>query len=231
VSVGITIGLLLVAVVLVVGGAELLVDGLLRAAARLRVAPFAVVVVISGLEVENLAAGIAANAKGLPGAAAGTFLGGTTFLALGVAGLGALIAPIRAELPRTTLALTAVAPLPLLALSLDSELSRLDGALLVLWSALVLVLLVRAGRVLATAEDAEREIAAARGRRGRLWTLAPLVGGLALLTAGGEALAEGIRRVVERFDISPTVLGNTVIAAAATSRSGTSSDRSSTSSP
>ena len=48
---------------------------------------------------ENLATGIAANAKGLPGAAAGTFLGGVTFLALGVAGLGALIAPIRVELP------------------------------------------------------------------------------------------------------------------------------------
>jgi cation:H+ antiporter len=208
------IALFLLAVVLIVGGAELLMDGLLRAAARLRVAPFAVAVVISGLEVENLAAGIAANAQGLPGAAAGTFLGGTTFLALGVAGLGALIAPIPAQLPRPALALTAATPLPLLALSLDGELTRLDGVLLVLWSALALVLLVRVGRVLTTPEDAERERAAARGRRGRLLTLAPLAGGLALLTAGGEALAEGIRGVVERFDISPTLFGNTAVAAA-----------------
>ena len=65
----VAIALLVVAVVLIVGGAELRVDGLLRAAARLRLAPFAVVGVIAGLDVENLAAGIAANAKGLPGAA------------------------------------------------------------------------------------------------------------------------------------------------------------------
>lgn len=213
-SAGIAIALLLLAVVLIVGGAELLLDGLLRAAAWLRVAPFALVVLVSGLEVENLAAGIAANAKGLPGAAAGTFLGGTTFLALGVPGLGALIAPIRAELPRSALVLTAIAPLPLLALSLDGELSRLDGALLVLWSVLALAVLVRTGRSLITPEDAEREVAAARDRRGWLWTLAPLAGGLVLLAAGGEALGEGIRRVVERFGISQTLLGNTALAAA-----------------
>lgn len=42
---------------------------------------------VSGFELENLAADIAANAKGLGDAAAGTFLGATTFLVLGVAGL------------------------------------------------------------------------------------------------------------------------------------------------
>jgi len=46
-----------------------------------------------GFELENLAAGIA-NAKGLPGAAAGTFLGGTTFLTLAV---GAVISPIQQD--------------------------------------------------------------------------------------------------------------------------------------
>ena len=74
-------------VAVVVAGAELFFDGLLATAARLRVSPFLLTVVISGLELENLAAGIAANAKGLPGAAAGTFLGGTTFLALAMGSL------------------------------------------------------------------------------------------------------------------------------------------------
>src|SRR6187200_604839 len=87
-------------VVLVVAGADLLVDGLLGAGTRLGVSPFVLTVVLSGLELENVAAGIAANAKGLSGAAAGTVFGGVTFLALGVAGLSALIAPIQATLPR-----------------------------------------------------------------------------------------------------------------------------------
>jgi cation:H+ antiporter len=206
------IGLLVVAVVLIVAGAEIFFSGLLRAAERLGVAPFAIVVGVSGLEIENVAAGIAANASGLSGAAAGTFLGGTTFLALGVAGLGALIAPIRAELPGPVLVWTAVAPLPLLALSLDGELSRLDGGLLVVWFALALAALLRAGRSLVSPEDAERQLPAGQ-RRGAARALAPLVGGLVLLGAGGEALGEGIRRVVERLGVSQTLLGNTVIAA------------------
>ena len=109
--------------VLVVAGAELFFEGVLASAQRLRVSPFVLTAVLSGFEVENLAAGIAANAKGLPGAAAGTFLGGSTFLALGVAGVAGLLAPIRAELPRGVLIWTALAPLPLVALALDGTLA------------------------------------------------------------------------------------------------------------
>src|SRR3954447_26331686 len=125
---------LIAGVVLVVGAADVFVDGLLGVGRKLGVAPFVLTVALSGFEAENLAAGIAANAKGLPDAAAGTFLGGVTFLALGVAGLGGVIAPMRATLPRRFALWTALAPLPLLAFGLDGRLSRVDGALLVAWS-------------------------------------------------------------------------------------------------
>src|SRR3954452_3383689 len=102
--------LLAAGIALVVTGAEIFFEGLLAVASGLRVSAFALTVVISGFELENLAAGIAANSKGLPGAAAGTFLGGTTFLALGVAGIGALLAPIRADLPRAVIVWLALGP-------------------------------------------------------------------------------------------------------------------------
>src|ERR687891_316752 len=130
--------LLAAGIALVVAGAEIFLDGLLASASRLGVSAFAITTVVSGFEVENLAAGIAANVAGLPGAAAGTFLGGTTFLALGVSGLAALISPIRARLPGKALAWTALGPLPLVALALDGTISRLDGALLVAWFAVAL---------------------------------------------------------------------------------------------
>jgi cation:H+ antiporter len=195
--------LLAAGVALVVAGAEAFLDGLLASAARLGVSAFSITVAISGFELENLAAGIAANAKGLPGAAAGTFLGGTTFLALGVSGLAAVIAPIHARLPTAALGWTSLAPVPLVALGLDGGLSRLEGALLVFWFAIALVGMVRAGRHLLEPEEPER----------RRHPFAWLVGGLAVLTAGGELLAEGIRGVVERLGVSQTVLGNTVVAA------------------
>jgi cation:H+ antiporter len=187
----------------VVGGAELFLAGVLGAAGRLRISAFSLTALVSGFELENLAAGIAANAKGLPGAAAGTFLGGTTFLALGVTGLGGAIAPISARLPWKALACTAVSPVPLVLLSLDGLLSRLDGALLVAWFVVAIGGLSHAGRSLPTGPPARRP----RG------AVVRLLGGLALLTAGGALLGEGMRRTVSRLGISEALLGNTAVAA------------------
>jgi cation:H+ antiporter len=202
VSSAVALALLVGGVVLVVVGAELFFEGLLAAAARLGVSAFALTALVSGFELENIAAGIAANVKGLENAAAGTFLGGTTFLALAVAGLGALVAPLRAQLPPAVLAWTAAAPMPLLLLALDGEISRLDGGLLLGWFVLAMAGLWRAGRgLLGVPVERKRFI------------LLRVLFGLALLTAAGEMLGEGLRRVVSRFGVSETLLGNTAIAA------------------
>ena len=201
-SSAVALALLVGGVVLVVAGAELFFEGLLAAAGRLGVSAFALTALVSGFELENIAAGIAANVKGLENAAAGTFLGGTTFLALAVAGFGALVAPLRAQLPRAVLAWTAAAPVPLLLLALDGEVSRLDGGLLLGWFVLAMAGLWRAGRgLLGVPVERKRFI------------LLRVLLGLALLTAAGEMLGEGLRRVVSRFGISETLLGNTAIAA------------------
>jgi len=197
------LALLIAGIVLVVAGAELLLDGLLGVAGRLGVSPFVLTVLFSGFELENLAAGIAANAKGLPGAAAGTFLGGTTFLALAVAGGGALIAPIQAKLPRGVLAWTAVSPLPLVLVAVDGRISRSEGALLLIWSVIALGAIARRGRSLPDpqAPDAKRR------------PVMRLIAGLAMLTGGGVLLGDGIRRAVSQLGVSPSLLGNTAVAA------------------
>lgn len=194
---------LVVGIALVVGAADVFVDGLLGVGRRLGIAPFVLTVALSGFETENLAAGIAINAKGLPGAAAGTFLGGITFLALGVAGLGGLIAPMQVELPRRFVAWTALAPLPLLAFAVDGHLSRVEGALLVVWFVVALVGAARSGRGLLADEEAEHE----------RHPLARLVVGLAVLTGGGLLLGNGMRAVVRHLGIPATLLGNTALAA------------------
>jgi cation:H+ antiporter len=190
-------------VVVVVWAADVLVDGLLGTGRKLGIAPFVLAVALSGLETENLAAGIASNAKGLPGAAAGTFLGGSTFLALGVAGLGGMIAPMRVALPSRFALLTAIAPLPLLAVAFDGRISRPEGALLIGWFAIALVALARTGRGL-LATDREEHVRHPAAR---------LLAGLAALTGGGWLLGEGLETTVRHLGISPTLLGNTAIAA------------------
>lgn len=193
---------LVAGVVSVVWAADMLVDGLLGAGRRLGVAPFVLTVLLSGMETENLAAGIATNAKGLPGAAAGTFLGGSTFLALGVAGLGGLIAPIRANPPTRFALWTAVSPLPLLATGIDGSISRVEGALLIIWFVIALTLLARTGRDLLVTEDE----AAKR-------PFAKLLIGLGVMTGGGWLLGVGLRTTVRHLGVSATLLGNTAIAA------------------
>ena len=192
-------------IVAVVAGAEFFFDGLLGISARLKTAPFVVTALISGFELENLAAGIAANAKDLPGAAAGTFLGGTTFLALGITGLAAVIRPLDTNLPWKPLAAAGASPLALVVFSLDGDLSRLDGGLLIAWFVVVMTVLARTGRDIIS-EGADDDDAKRR-------PLVRLIGGLAVLSVGGEILGEGIRNVVTRFGVSQTLLGNTVIAA------------------
>jgi cation:H+ antiporter len=200
------VALLLLAggIVLVVAGAELFFDGLLAVAARLRLSAFVLTVVVSGFELENLAAGIAADLKGLPNAAAGTFLGGTTFLALAVSGTAAAIRPMRASFPAGLLAWAAAAPFPLLALGLDGRLSRLDGVALVVWFGVAITAIARAGRGLVGPE---------LGGRHR-FAVARMLAGLGVLSGGGELLGEGLRRTVVHLGVSETLLGNTAVAAA-----------------
>ena len=189
---------------MVIFAADVFVDGLLGVARALGISAFVLSVALSGFETENLAAGIAANAKGLPGAAAGTFLGGVTFLALGVAGLGGLIAPVRVELPTRFAVWTAIAPLPLLACAIDGHISRVEGGLLVVWSVVALVGLARSGSaLLAVADDDERV----------RWPGVRLLIGLALLTGGGWLIGQGLRTTVRRLQVPQTLLGNTALAA------------------
>jgi cation:H+ antiporter len=190
-------------IVLVIWAADMLVDGLLGVGRALRIAPFVLTVALSGFETENLVAGIAANAKGLPGAAAGTFLGGVTFLAFAVAGLGGVIAPMRVALPPRFALWIAAAPLPLLVLAEDGHLSRAEGALLVAWWVVSLVGLAVSGRDLLADESAERV------RRPGVRLLA----GLGVLTGGGWLIGEGLKSTVRHVGISATLLGNTAVAA------------------
>lgn len=196
--------LLLAGIVIVVGGAELFFEALLGLAARTRIHAFSLTVVLSGFELENIAAGIAAATHGAPDAAAGTFLGATTFLALGVTGISGIIAPVRAQIPRAALVWTAVSPFPLWALARDASLTRADAAMLLVWSGIALTGVARAGRSLGASPQPETV----------RFPFLRVIAGLAALSIGGEILGRGIRRTVVRFGIAEALLGNTAIAAA-----------------
>jgi hypothetical protein len=101
---------------------------------------------------------------------------------------------IRLELTRRFAVRTALAPLPLLAFALGGRLSRLEGALLIIWFVAALIGLARSGRALLTGEDDEH------GRH----PLTRLVVGLGVLPGSGWLLGAGLRAVVRHLGISQT---------------------------
>jgi cation:H+ antiporter len=204
----VSLALLAAGIGLIILGAETFFAGLLGAARRVGVSTFFLTLLISGLELENIAAGLAANLAGFPGAAAGTFLGGTTFITLGVGGLGAILVPFRVSLPRQFLLTTAFAGAPLALLAADGALSRVDGAILI---ATFCVAMIGLHRSTGTVSEADPDDEGNWRRRCHPWVW--LLGGLATMTVGGELLGNGLHGVVSRFGVSSTLLGNTAVAA------------------
>ena len=204
----VSLALLAAGIAVIVLGAEAFFSGLLGAARRVGVSTFFLTLLISGLEVENIAAGLAAHVAGFPGAAAGTFLGGTTFITLAVAGLGAILVPFRVSLPRQFLLTTAFAGAPLALLAADGALSRVDGGILIATFCVAMFVLHRfTGAVSEGDPDDDGD------SRGKSHPWVRLLGGLAAMTVGGELLGNGLHGVVSRLGVSPTLLGNTAIAA------------------
>ncbi|MGI9254652.1 MAG: sodium:calcium antiporter [Thermomicrobiales bacterium] len=193
---------------LIVAGAESLLSGVTSLSRQTRLSAFALTVLLSGMELENIAAGVAANLAGFPGAALGTSLGGVVFLALGVTGFGALLAPFRTEISLGVLMWVAAAPLPLLALAVDREISRLDGVLLVVAFLPFIVGLARTGVEIDEDDDDDDD-----GLLSRLNPVLRVALGLVLMALGGNLLSDGLRSLVARFPAGPTLLGNTAIAA------------------
>ena len=204
----VSVGLLAAGITLIVLGAEAFFTGLFGVARRVGVSTFFLTLLISGLEIENIAAGLAAHLAGFPGAAAGTFLGGTTFITLGVAGLGAILVPFRVHLPREFLLTTAFAGAPLALLAADGTLSRVDGVILVATFCVAMIVLHRSTGAM-TGGDPDPDSDARGKRHPWVW----LLGGLAVMTVGGDVLGNGLREIVSRLGVSPTLLGNTAIAA------------------
>ena len=197
------------------GGTWLLVEsveGLVRTvrawAAAAALSGVVLSALVLGFDVESTAAGVAAALDGLPGTALGTSVGaGILLMTLGL-GLAGLVAPFTVRPPAAMLASAAAAVAGVAALSLDGELTRVDGAvLLALFPVLLLVVL----RARSSGVPPDRP-AGAVPRPARLALRVALA--VAGVVAGAELLVLGTERIVDVLDLSETTFGLLVVAAA-----------------
>jgi cation:H+ antiporter len=208
------VGAFLVSIWVMVEGAEKFTSGLLRASVGLGVPTFSLGYLVSGLDLENLAVGIAGAVGDLPGISMGTIIGSGIFMLTFAVGMTALFAPLRSRTPRRLILMTLSSPLPLGALALDGELSRVDGAIL-----LVLALLL-IGYVLWTAQrhpllrpKAEKVGKAVASHSG-WWPAVLIVGGTVAIVIGAELFNWSVRHILVGVGWDDTLFGMVVVAAA-----------------
>lgn len=209
--------LLVLATVLLVGGAELFVENAAAASKRLGVTVLAVGLLLAGAEPEELLTGVIASGSGHPGLAAGDALGANVTMLTATLGLAALLRPVPVgHRVRVYGVLSSVAGLLAVIAVIGGHVSRLEGGLLVLaYVVLVAVIWRRERQPPSIGELAEIEEEGEKDRRPGLALLLTVVG-LAVMTAGGEAAVQGATRVVRSLDQSDTAIGLTLLALATT---------------
>jgi len=196
-------------IAVVVAATERLVDGLLGIGLALGVAPFVVSAALSGMEVENVAVGLAAGARGSADVALGTAYGGAVVLLCWALGLGAMVAPLRVRLPRVPVLLL---PASAVAAGLPAwfpATPRWTGAVLLIAFAAALALLVRASRGHAFLHH-EQVTGSAEEPPSLRWVIVWTLIGLALIAAGGDLVAWGADGLVRTLGLSAGFIGMVV---------------------
>ncbi|MDA0353803.1 MAG: calcium/sodium antiporter [Chloroflexi bacterium] len=205
--------------VLLVGGAELLVRGASQLAASVGIPPLVVglTVVAFGTSAPELAVSVSASAGGNPGVAMGNVVGSNIFNVLVILGLSALAAPlvVSMQLIRIEVPLMIGISLALLLLAADSSIGRGDGLALLLVGLIYTGWTIRQGRRASSSEaTAESEVGRPRGRRSSLFAAAGgVVAGLVLLVIGSDLFVGGAIEAAESLGVSDLVIGLTLVAA------------------
>jgi len=209
----VTVGAFLLGVVVVVWSTERLLAGMVGLATLLRLAPFAIAGIFSGLEAENVAVGLVAARGGVPDVALGTVFGGGSFVVCVALGLGAVLFPLRVQLPLGVLGALALSPVLAGLALIGSKTSWLAGIVLLAAFGLGLSYMVIASRTHRFLDADEVLEAAQRSRRWWLPLLLTLVG-IVAITIGAELVTFGAQRMISRFSLSAGLIGMVVTPAA-----------------
>jgi len=214
-NMGVSIALFVVGLVLIIYFAEKLVKGTIGTSLGFGISTFLISVIFIGFDPENLALGGVASYEGVAGIALGSIIG-AAMVAIALAfGITAMLAPMQfEEAPKSVLLVPVVASALLLGLSLDGQLSRADGAILLAGFVLSILFLVYlskkgldikpTGEVAETLEEAE-EIS-------KWKSLGLFFLSLVAIIVGSEMVVSGSENIIARFGLSDTVFGMTILA-------------------
>jgi cation:H+ antiporter len=206
-------GAFVLGIVVVVWSTDRLLAGMVGLATLLRLAPFAIAGIFSGLEAENVAVGLVAAHGGVPDLALGTVFGGAIFIVCVALGLGAVLVPLRVRLPGSVLVGLAATPVLAGLALIGTTTSRVAGIVLLAAFAVGIGGLVAASRTHRFMDASEVLEGAERARRWWVPLLLTLLG-IGAITAGAELVTFGAERMIGRFSLPAGLIGMVVTPAA-----------------
>lgn len=208
------------ALVILVGGAELLVRGAVRLSLLVGISPLMVglTVVAFGTSSPELAVSLLASARGNSAIAVGNALGSNVFNVLFILGVSAIITPldVARKLVRVEVPLLIGVSSLLIAMAVDGVLGTIDGLLLTVGLAAYLVFSGIEARKERSNGDPVLPGTEERAKPGVLASVASLtliVLGLTLLVLGSHGLVMSATSLARRLGVSELVIALTIIAA------------------
>lgn len=208
----VSIFLFLAGLVLLVGGAELLIRGSSRLALRLGVPSLVVglTVVAYGTSTPELVVSAKAALGGQADIALGNVVGSNIFNVLFILGASALVAPLRVTRPIVWREVPVMILVTVLAwgLALDGRFSRADGLGL-----LILLVGYTVYQVVAGLKEGGSRPPEERNKYSVSGSLFSIAAGLAVLVWGARWLLEGSVDIARTFGVSELIIGLTIVAA------------------
>ena len=209
----ITLALFVLGLVLLVGGAEILVRGASGLAAAVGISPLVIglTVVALGTSSPELAVSVQAGVSGQADIALGNVVGSNIANVLLILGISALVAPlvVSRRLVRFDVPVMIGSSVLLLGMALDGSLGWLDGLLLFAGIVTYTAYMIRVSR----REGAARsEAPPATGRHGWPAQAGTALAGLVLLVLGSRWLVDGAVEIATLLGVSQLVIGLTVVA-------------------
>jgi cation:H+ antiporter len=203
----ISLVLLVAGMALVLWGAEKFTDGAVRTATRFGLSTFYIGAAVSGFEPENLVTGGAAAIGNLPQIALGTVVGSAVFMLTTGLGVALMLVPMEVRIPRAG-AVAMIVSLLSFAIFIwpDGDVSRVEGVLLLLVAAGLMVWLYRASPVFKRQHEEDDT----KGSSG-IKVIALLALGTGVMVAGAELVVQGVRGLLTSVMLSETFLGMAVV--------------------
>ena len=217
-----TLGMFLLGLLALVAGAELLVRGASKLALSFGLSPLVVglTIVAFGTSAPEVAVSLGAVLDGQTDIAIGNVVGSNIFNVLFILGVSALITPlvVNIQLIRQEVPILVGISVLLVVLSLDGNVSVIDGAMLFgLLVAYTVFLVIQSRKETQAANDeyaAEFHPAAPGGWDSKLPVqLLLMVAGLALLVIGSQWLVDSAVVFAKALGVSDVVIGLTIVAA------------------